>query len=221
MLEHTVGGRARAYQEAGGALRQIASSVEQGHADHLLVTGDLTAYATEEEFQAARTALGRVADSRASCSVVPGNHDRFTPGAVNHRRFEQQFSHLLVSDLPEYRREGPFPFVHLSSDDSAVVGLLSARLPPVPGLAFGRIGHPQLSALRDLLEDPRMKHRAVLVMVHHAPRRADLTPDTRLHGLRDADALLRLLPGPRFAVVHGHLHQRFHHPATATRPHLI
>jgi hypothetical protein len=39
--------------------------------------------------------------------------------------------------------------------------------------------------------------------------------------LLDADALLELLPGPRFAVLHGHIHHRYHHPATATRPHLF
>jgi hypothetical protein len=29
---------------------------------------------------------------------------------------------------------------------------------------------------------------------------------------------LRILRGPRFAVLHGHIHQRYHHPATETRP---
>jgi hypothetical protein len=29
------------------------------------------------------------------------------------------------------------------------------------------------------------------------------------------------LPGPRFAVLHGHIHRRYHHPATAKRPHIF
>jgi hypothetical protein len=77
----------------------------------------------------------------------------------------------------------------------------------------------QLSALRDVLDDPRMRHRAVLVMVHHGPLKANGRKDSRMHGLVDGNVLLTMLPGPRFGVLHGHLHQRFHHEATASRPH--
>jgi hypothetical protein len=57
--------------------------------------------------------------------------------------------------------------------------------------------------------------------VHHAPLGAAGRPDSALHGLRDGARLLRLLKGPRFAVLHGHIHARYHHPATAERPHLF
>ena len=106
-------------------------------------------------------------------------------------------------------------------DEAAVVGLHSSRVPIFPGLAYGEVGPVQLSALREIVADKRLANRAVLVMVHHAPLRANGTQDTRIHGLRDADALLDLLPGPRFAVLHGHIHRRYHHAATATRPHII
>ena len=219
MFELTVGGRANSYRTAKRTLRQIASDVERHQADHLLISGDLTAYATDAEFREAREALGTIADSRNACSVVPGNHDCFTPNSVRTQRFEKYFGPLLESDLPEYQREGPFPFVHLTGDEVAVVGLCSARVLPMPGLAYGTIGAAQLSGLRELLDDPRMRHRAVLVLVHHGPFDATGRKDSRLHGLVDADALLSMLPGPRFAVLHGHIHQRFHHAATATRPH--
>lgn len=219
MFELTVGGRAKSYRDAKRTLRQIASEVERHEVDHLLLTGDLTAYATETEFREAREALGTIADSRTTCSIIPGNHDLFTPNSVRTRRFERHFGHLLESDLPEYQREGAFPFVHFKGDEVAVIGLCSARVVPMPGLAYGTIGAVQLSALRDLLEDPRMKHRAALVLVHHGPLNATGRKDSRMHGLVDADSLLSMLPGPRFGVLHGHLHQRYHHAATATRPH--
>ena len=101
MLEHTIGGRANAYRHAKETLYRIASDVARHKADHLLVTGDLTGYATDEEFASAREALGCIADSSATCSVVPGNHDCFTPNAVRTRRFEKHFGHLLQSDMPE------------------------------------------------------------------------------------------------------------------------
>ena len=61
----------------------------------------------------------------------------------------------------------------------------------------------------------------MLVLVHHAPFKANGRPDKLSHGLVDAEALLALLPGPRFAVLHGHIHHRFHHPATEVRPHIF
>ncbi|MDB4891514.1 MAG: serine/threonine protein phosphatase family protein, partial [Gemmatimonadetes bacterium] len=149
------------------------------------------------------------------------NHDLFTPNAVKTRRFQTHFGHLLSSDMPEYQREDVFPFVHLKGDEAAVVGLMSARMMPVPGFAYGTVGQAQLAGLRDLLDDPRMRHRATLVMVHHGPLDSRGQPDSRMHGLVDADALLRLLPGPRFAVLHGHVHERYHHAATTSRPHMF
>jgi len=221
MFELTVGGRARAYRDAVPTLSRIVADVERHGASRLLISGDLTAYATDAEFRVVRETLGAIADDRSRCSIIPGNHDLFTPNAAKTHRFEQHFGHLLTSDMPEYRREGVFPFVHLVDDEAAVVGLLSARPMLMPGMAYGSIGAAQLAGLRDLLDDPRMRHRATLVMVHHAPRTETGRPDSRMHGLVDADALLRLLPGPRFAVLHGHLHQRFHLGATAATPHMF
>jgi 3',5'-cyclic AMP phosphodiesterase CpdA len=220
MFELTVGGRAAAYREARATLRAIADDMASHGVDHLLISGDLTAYATHEEFRDAREALGPVADSRATCSVVPGNHDRFTPRAARDARFERYFGHLLESDLPEYRTASGYPFVHLKGDDAAVVGLSSPHV-HFPGFAHGEVGREQRDALAGLLDDPRVRHRAVIVMVHHGPLRADGRPDSRYHGLTDGADLLGMLPGPRFALVHGHLHDRFHHAASTTRPHVF
>jgi 3',5'-cyclic AMP phosphodiesterase CpdA len=152
--------------------------------------------------------------------VIPGNHDTYTPGALRDRRFERHFGHLLDSDLPQYAREGPYPFVRLF-DDAAVVGLLSARVPLLPGFSFGVIGGRQLEGLEALIADPALKDRAVLVVVHHAPLNKAGNPDKPLHGLVDAKKLFALVHGPRFAVLHGHIHHRYHHPATPQRPHLF
>ena len=189
--------------------------------DHVILSGDVTAYSLEPEFARARAALGVVADDPRRCTVVPGNHDRYTPGTVATRRFEKYFGHLLVSDFPQYCREGPFPFIRLVGEEAAVIGLCSARVPPVPGVSLGFIGRRQLQGLREAVGDPRLAHRVVLVVVHHAPLTHRGREDRLSHGLLDVKALLGALPGPRFAVLHGHIHRRYHHPATAGRPHLF
>jgi 3',5'-cyclic AMP phosphodiesterase CpdA len=222
-VELTAGGRGRAFREAPRTLAAIGRAATQQGA-HLIVSGDLTAYALEEEFRGARAALGAAAEDPRRCTVVPGNHDTFTRGSVRTQRFAQHFGHLTVSDLPEHCREGAFPFVRLlgeGQDRAAVVGLCSARLPLMPGLSYGRIGPAQLEGLAALLADPRLDGRAVLVVVHHAPLNGRQRADHAHHGLLDAAALLALVRGPRFAVLHGHIHQRYHHAATAERPHLF
>lgn len=221
LLELNVKGRARHYARAGETLRQIARDAEGLKVDHLVVSGDLTAYSLEAEFNGARQALEPWVTDKARCSVIPGNHDTYTPGTVRDRRFEKYFGHLLESDLPELTGEGPFPCVRLVGADAAVVGLLSARVPLLPGFSFGIIGTAQLQALEKIVAHPKLAGRAVLVAVHHAPLTKKGKPDKPMHGLVDARELFRVLPGERFAVLHGHIHHRYHHPATANRPHIF
>jgi 3',5'-cyclic AMP phosphodiesterase CpdA len=221
LAELTVGGRARAYRKAPETLAAIAREAQGHQADHFILSGDLTAYALDSEFQGARAALGSLVEDRSRCTIIPGNHDVYTPGSHRCRRFERYFGHLLESDLPEHCREGAFPFVRLVGEEAAVVGLLSARVPRVPGISSGLIGPAQLEGLEAVVKDPRLAGRSLLVVVHHAPLTHHGRPDSWSHGLRDADALCRLLPGTRYAVLHGHIHHRYHHPATAERPHIF
>lgn len=213
--------RAVDYRRAAAILERIKAEAQAQGVDHLIVSGDLTASATAEEFALARAALADWAEDPRRCSVIPGNHDCHHPAALRERRFEQHFGHLLGSDLPEHRRMGAYPFVRLLGDEVAVIGLHSSRLPEIPGISYGKLGRAQLEGLAAAVADPRLAGRAVVVMVHHAPRTQADRQDKLSHCLWDSDALMALLPGPRFAVVHGHIHHRYHHPATATRPHLI
>src|SRR5262245_36932259 len=78
LFERSVGGRAKRYAQARQTLTQIASDMGPLQADHLIVSGDVTQYSTEWEFKGARDALGAVVADRQRCTVIPGNHDRYT-----------------------------------------------------------------------------------------------------------------------------------------------
>ena len=66
-----------------------------------------------------------------------------------------------------------------------------------------------------------MRGRALLIATHYAPRRPDGTPDHFNHGLENAEELLALCARvPRTAILHGHIHRRFH-VHTATQAHLF
>ncbi|HSP78743.1 MAG TPA: metallophosphoesterase, partial [Myxococcaceae bacterium] len=133
LAELTVGGRSRAFQRAPETLATLVRDARRHEVGHFILSGDVTAYALEPEFLRAREALGALGEDRRRCTVVPGNHDVFTPGSHRAERFMKHFGHLLESDLPEHRREGAFPFVRLVGEEAAVVGLLSARVPALPG----------------------------------------------------------------------------------------
>lgn len=209
-IELKLARRARRFREAPETLAALLREAEIGGYDHVILSGDLTALAVDEEFERVRKALGALADRPDRLTVVPGNHDVFTPGSVRKRRFEKWFGHLLHSDLPRYQVEGPWPVVRLLGEEHAIVGLNSARVPVVPGIAAGRVGDDQLAALIAACADPAMRGRNVLVVVHHAPLRPDGRLDRRIHGLLDADRLIEAcrIAGAQ-AIFCGHIHHRY------------
>ena len=220
-LELQTMGRARLYLEAERCLRTIAAEIDALEADHVLLSGDLTCLAVDQEFEGVRRALAPLSSDPRRLSVIPGNHDRYTRGSAVERRFEHHFGHLLKSDLPGYALETGYPCVRLVGEEIAVIGLDSSQVAPLPGIVYGTVGRRQLKALSRLLDDPKLKDRFLCVMVHHAPLNASGVPDSPTHGLRDAKALLSLLGGRPCSVHHGHIHRRYWHEATASRPHLF
>jgi 3',5'-cyclic AMP phosphodiesterase CpdA len=201
-------------------LQQIVSEIQELAPDHVVLSGDVTALAVEEEFLCARAALEPIARPEL-LSVIPGNHDRYTRHAMRERRFEQHFGGLLKSDLPQLSRADGYPMVRLVGENLAVIGLDSTRLAPMPGLSFGSVGREQLRALARIIEEPQVRDRCLCVLVHHAPLRESGRPDRVTHGLLDGATLLRMLSGRRCTVHHGHVHRRYWHHATSERPHVF
>src|SRR6185436_16886145 len=76
LLELHFGNRWTDWAAAPQALTGIIDDAGRHGADHVIVSGDLTGYATEEEFTAVRALLGSLAENPRRCTVVPGNHDR-------------------------------------------------------------------------------------------------------------------------------------------------
>ncbi|RMG13258.1 MAG: metallophosphoesterase [Deltaproteobacteria bacterium] len=204
-------GLRRGYQflRAPEVLARIAEEATAEAVDHVVLSGDLTTLALEEEFRAARRALEPLI-AQHRITLVPGNHDRYTPAARRQRRFEAHFGDLLQSDLPEYCVDGAFPLVHLVGEALAVVGLDSALVPSIPGFSYGRVGRRQREALARILADPRVQGRRIVVTLHHGPYRHTGRRDRPSHGLHDARAVLDLCAaGGVDALLHGHLHERF------------
>jgi 3',5'-cyclic AMP phosphodiesterase CpdA len=203
--------RARWFKDARAKLAALARFAEQQAIDLVVCTGDYTALGTAPELEAARRAIEPLTRRPSGFVTVPGNHDLYMPDTVADGRFERIFGDLLGTDWREQAVDGGWPAVRLYDEHLAVVSVNSARPNPQWWRSSGRIPDAQLTALGAVLSDARLVGRSVLVATHYAPRRPDGSPDRFSHGLENADALLALCARvPHCAVLHGHIHHRYH-----------
>ncbi len=194
--------RAGAYSE--DVARAAVEAVREAGVDHVVVTGDLTNLALPSEFALAVQVL-RPLGRADRLTVIPGNHDRYTPGSVRDREFERWFGYTLWPD-GEGRGGGSFPVVKDLADGVTLISLGSAGVVP-PACAFGRVGPGQVARLADALDDARRRDRFPIVALHHnLHRRGTLSEATgRLLDRREvAEVLVR--HGARL-VLHGHDHR--------------
>ncbi len=198
--------RRRHFADAAAKIPLLAELARDEGVDAVLCSGDYTALGTPREIAFARAAMEPLVAASPAFSTVPGNHDVYLPDALG--VFEREFGTLMASDLPEHAVDGPYPHVRLLGDHVAVVGVNSARPNPPITRSSGRIPDVQLDALRRVLADARVSERFVFVMTHYAPRLWSGEPDSRSHGLDNADAFLAACAGlGRGAVIHGHVHR--------------
>jgi 3',5'-cyclic AMP phosphodiesterase CpdA len=194
-------------------VRAVAREVARVRVDHVAITGDLTNLSLQSEFSAARDILeGELHLTPRDVSIVPGNHDVYTRGALRGRRFTEFFEPYTHGDIDVGVDVGPghFPYVKLRGP-CAVIGLSSA-VPRLPFVAAGEIGVPQLEALARTLEHPEVRRRLPVILVHHPPERPSGFVKAVMESLRDGARFYERLRGLRRGLVlHGHLHRRKQH----------
>jgi 3',5'-cyclic AMP phosphodiesterase CpdA len=194
----------------------LAAFVQEHSVDLVLCTGDSTVLGSDYELHSARQILDPLTTAPQGFITVPGNHDVYAPDASGF--FEYVFNDFMETDMPEYRIQGPWPLVRFVGSDVAVVAVTSAH-PTALGCSHGLVPGMQLMALERILAEPEVRKRFVFVMTHHAPRRADGTPDRSNHGLSNADRFLSVCANiSRGAVLHGHIHHCYSVRAPGIRP---
>ncbi len=187
--------------------------------DGVICTGDFTALGTEGEHRAARAAMEPFTKGPYGLSLVPGNHDLYVRDSLEDARFERHFGDLLRGDRPDAVVDGAYPFVRLVGETIAILGLNSARPNPMPFESSGTIPPAQLQALVRLLDE--YAGRLCIVMTHYAPLTKAGKPDSVHHGLDNAADLLAICARPNVILLHGHIHHRYSHPASAAHPWLF
>jgi 3',5'-cyclic AMP phosphodiesterase CpdA len=200
---HVVTGRERHFAGSDHRIAQLLSDVDAQAVDHALCTGDVTSVSSVSEFARAAELFGPRLAAPDRFTVLPGNHDRYTPGATRQRLFERHFGALS--------NDGVFPLVKALAGNVTLVALDSAR--PTSLLdSSGLLGERQRSQLLDVLTDPLLRARFVVVALHYGLLRSRGQRDARPHRLVDDLELLALLDREDVSVdlvVHGHMHTAY------------
>lgn len=195
--------------------------------DHVVVTGDVSNLALEREFDRVKEFLASLHLDAAHVSIVPGNHDAYTRGAVRSGRFDAWFAAFKTSSAdaraavaatddvaarwtPFLRLEGPL----------AIIGLSTAVARP-PLVASGELGRGQVDALARILAHPDVRDRTPVVLQHHPIHNPPSRWKTLVEGLVDA-ALEReaLASTRRGLLLHGHLHRRIRRSLETSNGHI-
>jgi 3',5'-cyclic AMP phosphodiesterase CpdA len=201
----------REHKHRPGHVRAVAREVARAKVDHVVITGDLTNLALEQEFEAVKRLIEEDLGLDAQhVTIVPGNHDLYTRGAMRDQRFTRFFAPYLESDLPELAAEislGRFPIVKLRGP-LALIGMTSA-VPRPPLVASGELGAKQLEALARILAHDEVKRRTPVLALHHPIHNPPSRIKTLVEGLVDANDLSDVVAPIRSGLLlHGHLHGR-------------
>jgi len=206
-------GRGRFFDEAEEKIAALNNFKNEQGIDLVLCTGDYTALGLEAELRSAAEIVAPLRDAPQGFITVPGNHDIYAKDVIKNHNFLDNFGSAMQTDLPEYCTDGVWPFVRLIGDDIAVIAVNSAKPNPVPWRSDGHIPGVQLEALNRLLDDERLYGRFLFVMTHYASRLQNGLPDSRLHGLHNADDFLGICKKVTTgALLCGHIHRCYRTP---------
>jgi 3',5'-cyclic AMP phosphodiesterase CpdA len=187
----------RAWKFRMGTMPAIVERVQEVKPDHVLITGDLTTTALEEEFQAAHRSLEALALDPSSLTMIPGNHDRYTRRATRDRLFEKYFG--------RYSAHAGYPWLKWVCPDTAILALDACR--PTRISARGTIGTDQLDKAQALLDQASPRINRLLIACHYPVALPAGMQDSRGHGLTGREHLRSFLArqAPHL-YFHGHIH---------------
>lgn len=205
VLSYYVGGRGQRFAGADTRIRALLEDVDAQQVDHALCTGDVTQMSWAEEFEAVAEIFGERRFQPERYTVIPGNHDRYTPDAVAEDTFGRWFAEVAA---PSDR----YPYVKTLADGAVKLVLLDVARATGLADSSGRVGAEQLARLTDVLTDPSLERCFVIMALHYGLLRADGRPDRPHHGIRDYRALIDAIDRPEVhldLVVHGHMHHPY------------
>jgi len=196
----------------GTALEEIIEALALTDIDHVAITGDLVNLATSTEIEIAAKWL-ETNFLPEKCTLVPGNHDAYVPGALKHalRSWRPWFRTGHEPAESSSGKHLKFPTIAERSD-VAMIGVSSANA-SLPFMATGDFSSKQAKAAGKLLDSAREKGQFRVVLIHHPPIKNAASWHKRLIGISRFQKMLRTHGAE--LVLHGHTHlDSLHHIKT-------
>jgi len=187
--------RRKRRRHSSDALAVLVADLQDRRPDHIVITGDLTNFATSQELAAARLWLQALGPAEA-VTVSPGNHDALV-GKGGHERFavwRPWLGDAEALDFPQVRVRGPVALVNLCS-----------ATPTALHLAQGVLDPEQLQRLPQMLRRLSEEGLCRVLLIHHPPAQGVVS---RRKALRQAPELAAILRAEGVELVlHGHAHE--------------
>ncbi|MCZ6842172.1 MAG: metallophosphoesterase [SAR324 cluster bacterium] len=179
---------------------RLVRQLERMDWDHLVISGDMTQLALEEEFELARRMLEPLlARGKDRVTILPGNHDRYVAEPGGRDIFRAYFE--------EFFGEGEIATRKLSQ--TWRLAAWDSALPTPLFQATGRVRRETLDATERWLGG--LPEGARVVLANHYPLYF-LPPHggRRSHGLENLEEVRRWLTGRGIELyLHGHLHENW------------
>jgi 3',5'-cyclic AMP phosphodiesterase CpdA len=200
-------GRAKHFGQASEILRELASDLDVQQPAHLIFSGDATGLGFDSEMAVASQILSVGRPHCLSGMAVPGNHDYYTPSAVESGSFERHFEPWQQGERIDQER---YPFAQRAGN-FWLVGVNSSTANRGIFDASGAAGPAQLERLRTLLD--RLTPEPRILVTHYPVVLANGKLEKRLHGMRDLPAMLEIARARGVCLwLHGHRHQAYRLP---------
>ncbi len=179
--------------------RPVMEALWREEADLVVFTGDFSTFSLEEEFQEAAEWFGPLREKWGDrLFALPGNHDRYTPGALRRRHLERWLPWVRTDPLSRLELEDGWTL--LGVDHSV----------PLPFRSNGVVTPESLPALADALAAEGSAGRKVLLAGHFPYATPAAHPETWEHRLIGGEAFAEVLRAfPPAAYLHGHKHVRW------------
>lgn len=197
-LNYYLGGRGAHFRDVESRITRLLEDIDSQGVDHALCTGDVTQMSYESEFERCAELFGDRRQQPERWTVIPGNHDRYTHGAAQARRFDRWFAGLGADS---------YPFAKQIAPGVRVVAMDVAR-PNAMLDSSGLCGPAQLERTKALLAEA--KGDFVILALHYGLFRSNGQPDRKTHGIRDLPELIAVLESERVdLILHGHIHRAY------------
>ncbi|MFO0586609.1 MAG: metallophosphoesterase [Polyangiaceae bacterium] len=202
-LQYLTFGKPRSPATRRLRVRKLLDRALRAHADHLVITGDLTEDGALGQFESLARVLQESGWPASRVTLVPGNHD--------------VYSH---PDAWREALEGPLSRYAPTSEEGSIVALPDACIVPLSTAfhqpvmrASGALSEKALQALSDWADRRSHEWHAIVLAQHHPPSGYMLSPLQWLDGLKGHEDLRRILSRhDHMHVLHGHIHE------SASRP---